>query len=55
MIHVTDRPGEDLRGVGASAQGESKNGAVDCIAEECVEHGLRTHRCKAVDTGVADQ
>ncbi|MNT84843.1 hypothetical protein D3C72_2249240 [compost metagenome] len=55
VIHVTDRPGENFRGVGTSAQSEGENGAVDCIAEECIEHGLRTHRCKAVDTGVADQ
>ncbi|MNR19387.1 hypothetical protein D3C85_1361750 [compost metagenome] len=55
MVHVADRPGENLRGVGASVQGEGQDGAVQCIAEECVEHGLGTHRCDAVNAGVADQ
>ncbi|MNC58807.1 hypothetical protein D3C75_1085630 [compost metagenome] len=55
MGHAANRPGENLRGVGASVQGECEDGAVHRIAEETVEHRLRAHGGQAVDPGVADQ
>ncbi|MNN98174.1 hypothetical protein D3C81_2175010 [compost metagenome] len=55
MVHAANRPGENLRGVGAGIQGEGQDRAVHRIAKEAVEHGLGAHRRDAVDAGVADQ
>ncbi|MNE69850.1 hypothetical protein D3C80_1656010 [compost metagenome] len=55
MGHAANRPGEDLRGVGAGVQGERQDGAVHRIAKERIQHWLSSYRGQAVYPRVANQ